>query len=223
MLACATPTQASPEGRTGSRAGYEAHRRAGEPICAACQRAQQRVSKARPPKQSPRRRAREQLLAFLAEVATETRSVAADHTPTPGWRDHATCRGMPTSWWFPSSDDPADITAGVKLCRVCPVRADCAAEHQMEQHGVWGGIHPAVDLICAWPTSTHPEGRTGTQAGYAAHQRAGDTPCAECVLALRWEDRYREANKRGQQTDREWERDYETLPQPVTPGAPDIA
>jgi hypothetical protein len=46
-LVCARPTKKYPAGRTGTSAGYQAHRDAGEPACQACKTAQTAKSKAR--------------------------------------------------------------------------------------------------------------------------------------------------------------------------------
>lgn len=58
-LDCARPTVKYPLGRTGTRAGYQAHRAIGEPVCAACMTAQSAFSSVRnsEPEQRDRRRA----------------------------------------------------------------------------------------------------------------------------------------------------------------------
>jgi hypothetical protein len=40
-----------------------------------------------------------------------------------------------------------------------------------------------ITPACAKPTAKYPEGRTGTRAGYSAHQKAQQPPCAECKAA----------------------------------------
>lgn len=37
--------------------------------------------------------------------------------------------------------------------------------------------------ICGRPTQTYPDGRTGTDAGYQAHNRYGEEPCDACAEA----------------------------------------
>jgi Recombination endonuclease VII len=36
-------------------------------------------------------------------------------------------------------------------------------------------------VICEKPTRAYPQGRTGTDAGYTAHRRAGEVPCRPCM------------------------------------------
>lgn len=36
-------------------------------------------------------------------------------------------------------------------------------------------------MICHKPTTKHPNGRTGTPAGYQAHKRLGEKACPECL------------------------------------------
>ena len=38
---------------------------------------------------------------------------------------------------------------------------------------------------CEKPTRKHPNGRTGTEAGYQAHRAANEEPCPACVQAVR--------------------------------------
>ena len=40
-----------------------------------------------------------------------------------------------------------------------------------------------VTPACARPTKNYPEGRTGTGAGYQAHEKAGEEACAPCRKA----------------------------------------
>lgn len=44
---------------------------------------------------------------------------------------------------------------------------------------------PWVVLACERATRKHPNGRTGTMAGYDAHKRADQTPCTSCRDAMR--------------------------------------
>lgn len=37
------------------------------------------------------------------------------------------------------------------------------------------------NLVCAKATIKHPDGRTGTPAGYQAHARIGEKACVECM------------------------------------------
>lgn len=70
--------------------------------------------------------------------------MGAHHRPTVRaiagpWVDDAACRGVPTGWFFPLSDDAEQ--RALALCRRCPVADEClrfAVEHE-QWHGVWGG------------------------------------------------------------------------------------
>ena len=58
---------------------------------------------------------------------------------TAMWREKAACRGKPTAVFFPDPSEPA--TEAYRLCRECPVTAECLAyalDHHIA-HGVWGG------------------------------------------------------------------------------------
>lgn len=55
------------------------------------------------------------------------------------WVEDAACRAVPTSWFFPVTDDGE--RRAVSLCRACPVRDAClrfSIEHE-QWHGIWGG------------------------------------------------------------------------------------
>ncbi|WP_035874547.1 WhiB family transcriptional regulator [Kitasatospora cheerisanensis] len=63
------------------------------------------------------------------------------------WQARAACRGMDSSVFFsPPGESGADRRRRERrarsVCRVCPVRADCAAfaVHTREAFGVWGGL-----------------------------------------------------------------------------------
>lgn len=46
--------------------------------------------------------------------------------------------------------------------------------------------HPVeVEMECQKPTAKFPEGRRGTNAGFTAHKKVGETPCEECLQASR--------------------------------------
>ena len=53
------------------------------------------------------------------------------------------CKGMPTSWWFPSQTKEGHINGrkAVAICRACPVLNECKAYAlRHETHGIWGGL-----------------------------------------------------------------------------------
>jgi WhiB family redox-sensing transcriptional regulator len=61
-----------------------------------------------------------------------------DHQ-TPVWMDHARCRTLTPSEFFPS--DGVGVETAKRVCSECAVRADCleyALIHRID-HGVWGG------------------------------------------------------------------------------------
>ena len=55
------------------------------------------------------------------------------------WADHAACRGLDPTIFYPMSDEDAE---GAKaICAACPVQAPCLefAIELRERNGVWGG------------------------------------------------------------------------------------
>jgi WhiB family transcriptional regulator, redox-sensing transcriptional regulator len=56
----------------------------------------------------------------------------------PEWMQRAACRGMPTSWWFPSRGGM--FIEAINVCRRCEVAAECAEYGMSEHHGIFGGI-----------------------------------------------------------------------------------
>jgi WhiB family redox-sensing transcriptional regulator len=65
-------------------------------------------------------------------------AIAADQP----WMDQARCAGSDPDLWHPKNNDAAQAKQAKRICRRCPVRAECLAyalEHG-EEHGVWGGM-----------------------------------------------------------------------------------
>lgn len=63
------------------------------------------------------------------------------------WRDDAACLGLDTELFFPVDDRPAATAAPRRVCRGCPVRAECladvlATEDPARRFGVVGGTTP---------------------------------------------------------------------------------
>jgi WhiB family redox-sensing transcriptional regulator len=62
------------------------------------------------------------------------------------WQDHAACRGLDPSLFFPDEDaDGADdgrTADAIRICGGCGVRERCleAALARREPAGVWGGV-----------------------------------------------------------------------------------
>ena len=58
----------------------------------------------------------------------------------PAWHAHAACAGMDPDLFFSERGDGYE--QAVKVCRRCPVQAECLAyamSHQ-EKFGMWGGV-----------------------------------------------------------------------------------
>lgn len=63
---------------------------------------------------------------------------SADHQ-TPAWMDHARCRSLSPTEFFPS--DGVGVEIAKRVCAECAVRAECleyALTYRID-HGVWGG------------------------------------------------------------------------------------
>jgi len=63
---------------------------------------------------------------------------------TPGWREHAACRGVDPGIFHPDDEEENEHAADAAkaVCFECPVRGACL-EHAItvrEKHGVWGGL-----------------------------------------------------------------------------------
>jgi WhiB family transcriptional regulator, redox-sensing transcriptional regulator len=57
------------------------------------------------------------------------------------WRQHAACRGLDPTIFYPPSDDESEVAK--EVCTQCPVREACL-EHALavrEKEGVWGGCN----------------------------------------------------------------------------------
>ena len=59
---------------------------------------------------------------------------------TPGWREASLCAQAHPDAFFPEVGDP--VRAVKRICRRCPVRAECLAEglETEAQSGIWGGL-----------------------------------------------------------------------------------
>lgn len=98
-----------------------------------------------------------------------------EETPAPGaWISRGSCRGAPTSLFFP--DDAGRAHEAIRVCRRCPVRAECAA-YALDipgLEGIWGGLTEADRLRHrrrhADPVTPHryPR-RSGVGKGGGAH------------------------------------------------------
>lgn len=60
--------------------------------------------------------------------------------PPPNWTHDALCAQVDTEIFFP--DKGGSVREGKRVCRECPVRAECLAyaiEHE-DRYGIWGGL-----------------------------------------------------------------------------------
>lgn len=196
-MLCEQATPKYPNGKRGTHAGAAAHRKAGEQPCDDCKAGaaayQRRYQRGRNTRAAQKQRAEGRR--FNERLTAETLAAAADYEPRPHWQDDAACKGMPTEWWFPELGDVVD--QATKICASCAVRVDCAATHQDEMWGVWGGIHRETTLTCATPSESHPQGATGTKEGMRRHHRVGETPCQACREGKDERLRYQPNNRWG--------------------------
>lgn len=64
--------------------------------------------------------------------------------PEP-WQLRAACRpgsGHDPDWWFPNKGDDDTRAHALRICRLCPVRTNCA-QHALKvgaSDGIWGGL-----------------------------------------------------------------------------------
>lgn len=60
------------------------------------------------------------------------------------WMDSAACRadGVDPEGWFPTTSDLSESRAAIKICRTCPVQAECLqyAKRIHPTAGIWAGI-----------------------------------------------------------------------------------
>ena len=61
------------------------------------------------------------------------------------WLDDAACRGVGTDVFYPEKPTRAgaQYRAAQRICRSCPVTAECLTAGMDDPHGVWGGLTPA--------------------------------------------------------------------------------
>lgn len=116
----------------------------------------------------------------------------------PGpWVKDALCAQTDPEVFFP--DRGQSTAPAIRICRHCPVRAECLAfamEHR--EQGVWGGLSQAQRSRRGAPATQPPvalprPNRCGTPAGYQAHWRAGQPACDACLRAVRDRDKVRRA------------------------------
>lgn len=152
--ACARPTKRFPGGRTGTTAGYLAHRGVGEAACRACTAAHSEKTATRKASLSPVFLERERQRA----AARARRSRAAIGACTVITVEHPESRRGTVPGYS------AHIAAGQSPCLPCREAAT------------------TMQPVCARPTPNYPTGRTGTRAGFHAHKYAQESACEPCRL-----------------------------------------
>lgn len=71
--------------------------------------------------------------------------------------------------WFPKAGE--STKRQLKVCAVCPVQAQCAADGKGDMHGIRAGKAPRRSAYC------------GTLSGRAVHKRLGEPTCEDCRIA----------------------------------------
>lgn len=108
----------------------------------------------------------------------------------PDWHADANCTGIDPAIFFP---EIGQSTAPAKaICRACDVQVECLTDalNRGETHGVWGGLSAKERRLFRRKNGLmkKPGGRPqpinhGTNGGYHAHRRRGETPCLSCTEA----------------------------------------
>ena len=115
------------------------------------------------------------------------------------WVQGAACKPDTGHLFFPTSGQHS--TKAKAICQTCPVITQCrdyAVTSPNLLRGVWGGMSED-ELESARRkagTKTRKVASCGTGAGYRAHYRDGELPCAACRRgAAKERARYRENQK----------------------------
>lgn len=81
------------------------------------------------------------------------------------------------TWWSATCDCGNELEVSTKRIRRGTVYS-CGCVKRSRAIQVPEGM-----TACEVPSPSYPEGRTGTDAGYQAHRKAGEEPCIECCRA----------------------------------------
>lgn len=137
--ACETPSTSNPDGRTGTVAGYFAHRRKKEVPCASCKTAWAADQMAKRTEDSD----------MVYDPSLASRPDSFPVAVNPDWQDQARCKppAGDNSIFFPAltSEGMNHTTiprAIVPFCSSCPVRSECLTVGLDERYGFWGGMSP---------------------------------------------------------------------------------
>ena len=102
----------------------------------------------------------------------------------PSWMAKGACVGTDPDAFFPPPGPKTDRDAKA-ICATCPV-VDTCLEYALTNHldGIWGNTNGRErKRLGAKPRPPRGPIDHGTQAGYKAHGRLGEQPCAECKAA----------------------------------------
>jgi WhiB family redox-sensing transcriptional regulator len=105
------------------------------------------------------------------------------------------CRRYDVDLFF--STNPNDIQFAKNLCRSCPEQDQCRDfARRNREFGIWGGEDEKERTKAGYkPKRDRVAADCGTEAGAAAHRRAGSEPCTGCLAAEGRAHRERDARR----------------------------
>jgi len=66
--------------------------------------------------------------------------MSADSVPlTPSWMAEAACRGCDPALFYSERGSWTEVADAKRICRECPVKAECLEYGLREPVGIWGG------------------------------------------------------------------------------------
>lgn len=201
MQICENPTRKYPQGRKGTVAGQQAHRKAGEEPCEPCREAYSTYHRER----------------YQAEKTGELIITPRSQWRTPAEGDlvcdqpsHAYPQGRRGT----VAGERLHQRAGEPLCDECQATRSqrhqkAYAKKQVKVRESWRTPQPG-DLICETPSHKFPQGTRGAAGGYARHKNAGEEPCDECREAYRLKsaERWHETSHLYAERKNEYQRGY---------------
>lgn len=153
---CEKPTKKYPDGRTGTTAGYAAHKKEKETPCDACREGHKKYMNEYIRAKDERK----------CDVPTKKYPEGRRGT-VAGYHCHIRAKETPC-----------------EDCREARHR-ESAEKNLLEKEAKREAIAQKYPLICEKPTAKYPSGRRGTMAGHRAHLRAGQVICEECAWGKR--------------------------------------
>lgn len=87
------------------------------------------------------------------------------HNHNEVWREHARCKGMDPTPWFPDKGKPGGSIEAQRICAECPVNEDCLnySVVRPERHGIFGGAGEDRRKYLRRLQSTCPHPQSGTR------------------------------------------------------------